>query len=89
VRVTVAYAAPGTEAIVEVTLPTAATVRDAVAASGMMTRLALDPESIAFAIFGRRVHPGAVLAEGDRIELTRPLVVDPKVARRTRGMARR
>jgi putative ubiquitin-RnfH superfamily antitoxin RatB of RatAB toxin-antitoxin module len=35
-------------------------------------------------IWGRRSAPETVLREGDRIELYRPLRVDPKVARRER-----
>ena len=35
-------------------------------------------------VWGRRCDSHALLAEGDRIELTRPLRVDPKVARRER-----
>jgi uncharacterized protein len=40
---------------------------------------------LAYAIFGRRVDPAGRLAEDDRIEVTRPLVCDPKLARRRRA----
>jgi putative ubiquitin-RnfH superfamily antitoxin RatB of RatAB toxin-antitoxin module len=52
-------------------------VRDALAASG----LAGD----AFGIFGKRVGLNQPLADGDRVEIYRPLVVDPKEARRRRA----
>jgi uncharacterized protein len=83
--VTVAYAAPDFEALVIVTLSAGATVNDAVAQSGIMARLSLDPMIVEFAIFGRRVKGMTVLVEGDRVELTRPLVADPKRARRKRA----
>lgn len=35
-------------------------------------------------IWGRKVKPGEILREGDRVELYRPLKVDPKIARRER-----
>jgi sulfur carrier protein len=35
-------------------------------------------------VWGRKVSPRYLLREGDRIELYRPLLVDPKVARRER-----
>lgn len=35
-------------------------------------------------VWGRKTQPDAVLREGDRLELLRPLRVDPKVARRER-----
>jgi putative ubiquitin-RnfH superfamily antitoxin RatB of RatAB toxin-antitoxin module len=84
----VAYAAPGIEALVDVDLPAGATVRDAVVASGLLTQLALDSEAMAFAIFGQRADPVTPLVEGDRVELTRRLVVDPKTARRSRARGR-
>ena len=88
VRVTVAYAAPGGEAIVPVVLPDAATVADAVAASGLVAAYALAPEAIAFAIFGQRADGAVPLREGDRVEITRALVADPKAVRRARAAER-
>ena len=38
-----------------------------------------------YAVFGERVAPGARLRNGDRLELLRPLVLDPKEARRRRA----
>lgn len=85
--VTVVYAAPGVEAIETVRLPTGSTVAEAVAASGLVTRLAL-PATIAFAIHGQRAAPDIPLADGDRVEITRPLVADAKAVRRTRAAAK-
>ena len=65
---------------VELDLPLSSTVRDAVAAAGWGD----DPETLAYAVFGQRVEGGAPLREGDRVELLRPLVTDPKEARRRR-----
>jgi putative ubiquitin-RnfH superfamily antitoxin RatB of RatAB toxin-antitoxin module len=59
-------------------LPTGATVADALAAAG------LDGSQGGLAIWGRRCEASAVLREGDRVEACRPLLVDPKVARRER-----
>lgn len=88
IRVCVAYAAPGIETLVALRLPPGATVADAVAQSALMVRHRLDPRSIAFAIFGQRAQAGTPLADGDRVELTRPLPADPKHARRERASAR-
>lgn len=86
--VTVAYAAPGVEAIVEVKLPAGATVADAVAASGVAARCGLAPASIGYAIHGQRAVACTPLADGDRVELTRPLAADAREARRTRARDR-
>jgi putative ubiquitin-RnfH superfamily antitoxin RatB of RatAB toxin-antitoxin module len=88
--VTVVYAAPGIESSVALELPASATLADAVAASGLFARLQLDPATIAFAIFGQRADPATPLCSGDRIELTRPLLIDAKAARLARaGLGRR
>ena len=83
--VTVVYAAPGIEALVRVTLPTGAVVADAVALSGLLDRHELDPRRLGYAIFGERATPATPLVDGDRVELTRPLLADPKVLRRQRA----
>ena len=82
--VTVAYAAPGVEEIVPLTLPAGARVEQAVSASGLVARLAL-PATIAYAIHGQRVPLDTPLADGDRVEITRPLAADPKAVRRDRA----
>ena len=57
-----------------------ATVGDAVERCG----LPMD-EVVALAVHGARVERDAVLRDGDRIELLRPLQADPKDARRRRA----
>jgi putative ubiquitin-RnfH superfamily antitoxin RatB of RatAB toxin-antitoxin module len=70
---------------IELELPAGATVREAVVATGWGD----DPETLAYAVFGQRVDGDAVLRDGDRIELLRPLLADPKEARRQRVEDRR
>lgn len=65
-------------------LPPGATAALAAAASG------LDLSDVAgYAVFGVRVSPQACLHDGDRLELLRPLVADPKESRRRRAAARK
>lgn len=40
-------------------------------------------------VFGRRVKPDHVLRDGDRVEIYRPLLLDPMEARRRRADAKR
>lgn len=63
--------------VVAVRLPDGATVRDALAASGM--------KGSQVGIFGRKVSIDTRLADGDRVEIYRPLAMDPKEARRRRA----
>ncbi len=44
----------------------------------------LHPDRLKVGIWGRKCSQGDVLQEGDRIEIYRPLRVDPKVSRRER-----
>jgi len=60
-------------------------VADAIRASRVLMDLpdaAVD--ALQTGVWGRKVRPAHVLREGDRVELYRPLKVDPKVARRER-----
>ena len=79
-RVEVVLALPRAHRTVVVELPEGATAGDAVAASG----LPMDGID-GLAVFGVRVAADAPLREGDRVELLRPLVMDPKEARRRRA----
>lgn len=63
------------------------TVCDAVKASGLdkvCERETGQPPS-GYGIYGRKVRPTATLIEGQRVELYRPLVIDPRARRRARG----
>jgi putative ubiquitin-RnfH superfamily antitoxin RatB of RatAB toxin-antitoxin module len=85
-RVSVAYS-PKAGAIDEVTLwlEPGATVADALAQSGLPTRhprLVLEAASIG--IWGALCRPADLLRDRDRVEVYRPLMVDPKEARRLR-----
>ena len=65
-------------------LPTGATLADAVAkAQHLWPELAQGPE-LAWSVWGRQVPASQMLQTGDRVEGTRALRVDPKVARRER-----
>lgn len=83
-RVQVAYAAPRIEALVDVEVAAGAVLGDAVRLSGLVERLGL-PSGLAYAIHGQRAAADTPLRDGDRVELLRPLVADPKLARRRRA----
>lgn len=89
IRVEVALGVPSRQAIVVVELEAGASVSRAVAASGLLERFPeVDHADLVFAVFGSRVKADAPLAEGDRVEILRPLQVDPKEARRLRARKR-
>jgi putative ubiquitin-RnfH superfamily antitoxin RatB of RatAB toxin-antitoxin module len=66
-------------------LPAGATLADAVRHSGLLQRHgAALMDSLATGIWGKPAAPDTLLRYGDRVELARPLLVDPKEARRQR-----
>lgn len=69
---------------VELALPHGATVRDAVRCSGLLERHPALANA-AIGVWGHVVDGGQPLREGDRVELYRPLAIDPKEARRQRA----
>lgn len=67
------------------TLAAGATVADALRESGWAARLgAAVLDSLALSVWNRACTSRTPLRDGDRIELSRPLTVDPKEARRQR-----
>jgi putative ubiquitin-RnfH superfamily antitoxin RatB of RatAB toxin-antitoxin module len=87
-RVTVAWASPRAQGLTTVELPPGATVADAVAAARAIERSGVEPALVGYAIFGQTARPGTPVADGDRVEITRPLVAEPRTARRERAAAR-
>ncbi|CAB3655479.1 RnfH family protein [Trinickia soli] len=83
--VEVCYARPEAQTLIAVTLPAGATVRDALAASGVAERHPeIDLAVAKVGIFGKLTTLDGPLADYDRVEIYRPLVVDPKLARQRR-----
>jgi hypothetical protein len=82
-RVCVVYAIPDRQALRELDLPETATVAEAVARSGLPEQFPeIRSRPLACAIYGRPVADSQVLRAGDRVEILRPLQVDPKESRR-------
>jgi putative ubiquitin-RnfH superfamily antitoxin RatB of RatAB toxin-antitoxin module len=84
-RASVVRARPGSARIVEVRLPRGATLRDAAVASGLLDPAELDDAGLSLGVFGQVKRADAALRDGDRIEIYRPLTIDPKRARRLRA----
>ena len=74
-KVSVVYALPHVQDLVELELPEGATVMDAVQASGILTR---HPEirigtTHRLGVFAKLARPDQPLREGDRVEIYRPI----------------
>ncbi len=75
---------PGRVDRVALQLPAGSTLAQALQASGLLQRHGLQPETLAVGVWGRLKPLHSVLRDGDRVEIYRPLQVDPKEARRQR-----
>lgn len=86
IRVAVVFAEPGRVFAAELELPFGATVADAIARSGFRTaRPDAEVREDRLGIFSRKASFATVLRDGDRVEIYRPLKLDPKEARRLRA----
>ncbi len=84
--VEVAYATPEKQVIIEVEVDPGIPVRDAVILSGIDQHFPeINLETCVLGVFGKAVADDYKLVEGDRIEIYRPLIADPKEIRRQRA----
>jgi putative ubiquitin-RnfH superfamily antitoxin RatB of RatAB toxin-antitoxin module len=75
---------------VSLTLPEGATVAEALQASGLLGRHPdIDPATAKLGVWGKLRQAEDRLRDGDRVEVYRPLKVDPKEARRQRYRSHR
>ena len=86
IAVEVAYALPQKQYLQRVTLDEGATVEQAIQASGLLTlRDDIDLTKNKVGIYSRPVKLDDVIHDGDRVEIYRPLIADPKELRRQRA----
>ena len=84
-RAEVCYAGPEGQFLLPVDLPEGATLGDAIVASGIRERvpgLIVDDRHVG--VFSKPRPLSTRLADGDRVEIYRPLKIDPREARRER-----
>ncbi|MFP1729506.1 RnfH family protein [Lonsdalea quercina] len=86
IRVEVVYALPERQFLRPLQLNEGSTVEQAIKASGLLTlRPEIDLNINKIGIFSRPAKLDEKLQEGDRVEIYRPLIADPKELRRQRA----
>ena len=86
INVEVAYALPEKQVILAVNVELGTTIGGAIVQSGIMMEYPeLDIEHSDVGVFGKAATMTTVLADGDRVEIYRPLIADPKEIRRKRA----
>ena len=88
IQVEIAYALPQKQRILKVEIPEDASAKDAVIKSGIVDEFPeIDPETAKLGVFGKLLRGAVKLRAGDRIEIYRPLIADPKADRKKRASA--
>ena len=83
IHVEVAFALPAEQVLISVSLPANATVYDAIAAAGIAECFPDERlQTLETGIWGRLAGRQAAVRDGDRVEIYRPLLRDPRDARR-------
>jgi len=86
-KIGIAYALPQRQAWLNIEVPDGATVQNAIERSGLLKQFPeINLEQQKVGIFGKVSKLDAVLNEGDRVEIYRPIICDPKtVPRKAKG----
>ncbi|MGN6839951.1 RnfH family protein [Neisseria sp. P0021.S002] len=84
-EIEVVYGWPGKQVLKKMNVQNGCTAREAVCQSGLDEIFSeLDLQTAPLGIFGKSVKDETLLRDKDRIEIYRPLLIDPKEARRKR-----
>ena len=85
-QISVAYVGTDGQALRALEVRTGTSVREAIEQCGLLDQFPeIDLESNKVGIFGKLAKPDQAVEEGDRIEIYRPLIADPKTARKRRA----
>lgn len=90
VDIEVVYATPKKQKLVALQVPAGTSALEAIELSGLKSDfpdMVIDPDALG--VFSRRVAPEYVMEPGDRLEIYRPLMADPKEIRRQRANQQR
>jgi uncharacterized protein len=90
IAVEVVYCCADEQHVVRLAVRPGTTVGEAVRLAEMNERCPqFDEQGTTLGVYGRVVAPDGVLEAGDRVEIYRPLIADPKQARRRRALRER
>lgn len=86
INVEVAYALPEKQVILPLQVMPGTTLEEAIHLSEILKQFPqINLEESKFGIFGKLAKKDTVLHDGDRVEIYRPLIADPKAVRKQRA----
>jgi uncharacterized protein len=87
IHVEVVLAMPERQELIALEVNSGSTLADAIAQSGVIEMFeGFELDTTKVGIFGLKASQDQVLREGDRVEIYRPLIADPKESRRQRAV---
>lgn len=87
IHVEVVLAKPERQELVALDIDAGLSVADAIVLSGLVEKFkGFDLDLGSVGIFGKKVSADQILRDGDRVEIYRPLIADPKESRRARAL---
>jgi len=87
IRIEVVLAMPDKQELVALEVDPGTSLADAIELSGVVRMFeGFELDLARVGIFGRKARQEQVLREGDRVEIYRPLIADPKEVRRQRAL---
>ncbi|QIQ20986.1 RnfH family protein [Zophobihabitans entericus] len=89
INIEVIYALPEQSYAQTLQVNEGCTIQDAITQSGILQQVHLELPPYAVGIWGRRAQLEDLVKDGDRIEIYRELLDDPKEIRRRRGVMKR
>lgn len=90
IKIEVAYATPEKQYLLALEVMVGTTIEEAIQQSGILTMVpAIDLSKQAVGVFGKKRKLSDVVGLHDRIEIYRPLSIDPKEARRAKARLRK
>lgn len=90
INIEIVYASPTEQCLLALTVPADSTLRDAIEASGILqTFPELELNELRVGVFSKPRELTDLVQEGDRIEIYRRLLIDPKEARRIKAKKNR
>ncbi len=88
ISIEVAYARPDEQIVLKLDVAPDTSMQQAIEQSGILERFPeIDPEKLKAGIFGKLKKLTQTLQQGDRVEIYRPLIADPKQVRKERAAA--
>lgn len=89
VNIEIAYGTKIKQVIIPLAIACGSTIAEAIQVSGILRQFPeIDLRQNEVGIFSRKRHLSDPVSHGDRIEIYRPLTLDPKEARRIKAKAR-